>query len=58
MGRRCEQELCPMWDGDGCPCAAFGLDPDDLPTDGIFTITAPTTPPASRGQGEAQEGQA
>lgn len=27
-----------MWDGHGCPCEAFGLDPDDLPTDGIFTI--------------------
>jgi hypothetical protein len=26
-----------MWDGDTCPCATFGLDPDDLPTSGIFT---------------------
>lgn len=26
-----------MWDGDGCPCARFGLDRDDLPTSGRFT---------------------
>lgn len=26
-----------MWDGDSCPCEAFGLDPDDLPTSGVFT---------------------
>lgn len=25
-----------MWDGDGCPCARFGFDRDDLPTDGVF----------------------
>ena len=37
MGDRCNAELCPMWDGDGCPCATFGLDPDDAPTSGIFT---------------------
>jgi hypothetical protein len=28
-----------MWDGDGCPCARFGLDPDDLPTDRTWTLT-------------------
>lgn len=28
-----------MWDGDGCPCTAFGLDPDDLPESGTFTRT-------------------
>ncbi len=38
MDRRCEQEMCPMWDGHGCPCVVFGLDPDDLPTNGIFAI--------------------
>jgi hypothetical protein len=27
-----------MWDGHGCPCETFGLDPDDLPTDGVFTV--------------------
>jgi hypothetical protein len=27
-----------MWDGDGCPCDTFGLDPDDLPTGGILSI--------------------
>lgn len=27
-----------MWDGHGCPCDRFGLDRDDLPTDGVFTI--------------------
>jgi hypothetical protein len=38
---RCDQEMCPMWDGDGCPCNTFDLDPDDLPTSGIFTIEFP-----------------
>lgn len=37
MSTRCEQEMCPMWDGDGCPCARFGFDPEDLPTEGVFT---------------------
>lgn len=27
-----------MWDGEGCPCDTFGLDRDDLPTDGTFTV--------------------
>ena len=31
---RCDQEMCPMWDGEGCPCAAFGIDRDDPPTSG------------------------
>lgn len=30
-----------MWDGDTCPCETFGIDPDDLPTDGVFAITWP-----------------
>lgn len=34
----CDQELCPMWDGDGCPCAMFGLDKEDLPSDGVFWV--------------------
>ena len=38
---RCDQEMCPMWDGEGCPCATFHLDRDDLPTDGVFTVTWP-----------------
>jgi hypothetical protein len=33
----CDQEMCPMWDGDGCPCDLFGLERDDLPTGGIYT---------------------
>ena len=33
----CGQELCPMWDGDVCPCEVFGLDKDALPSHGIFT---------------------
>lgn len=33
----CAAELCPMWDGHGCPCETFGFDRDDLPTDGVFT---------------------
>lgn len=37
MGADCDQEMCPMWDGDGCPCARFGLDRDDLPTNGAWT---------------------
>ena len=31
-----------MWDGDTCPCATLGLDPDNLPTEGTWTITGPT----------------
>lgn len=38
---RCDQEMCPMWDGDGCPCDRFGLDRDDLPTHGTWTIDTP-----------------
>lgn len=38
--RNCDAELCPMWDGEGCPCAAFDLDRNDLPRDGIFTVTS------------------
>jgi hypothetical protein len=39
----CDAEMCPMWDGEGCPCETFGLDKDDLPTDGVFTteVTEP-----------------
>lgn len=36
--RRCEAEMCPMWDGDGCPCATFGFETDNLPADGVFAI--------------------
>jgi hypothetical protein len=28
-----------MWHGDSCPCTTFGLDREDLPTDGAFTVT-------------------
>lgn len=35
--RDCDQEMCPMWDGDTCPCDTFGLDRGDLPANGIFT---------------------
>lgn len=34
----CDQEMCPMWDGEGCPCDLFDLDRDNLPADGIFTV--------------------
>lgn len=37
----CAAEVCPMWNGHGCPCEAFGLDPDNPPTDGVFTIEIP-----------------
>lgn len=23
---RCEAEMCPYWDGHGCPCEEFGID--------------------------------
>lgn len=35
----CKAEDCPMWDGHSCPCAAFDLDPDDLPEHGTFSVT-------------------
>lgn len=41
MSARCAQELCPMWDGDTCPCESFGIDPENPPTRGIFTTTWP-----------------
>ena len=34
--RTCDQEMCPMWDGHGCPCAQFDIDRDDLPDHGTF----------------------
>ena len=40
----CRAEMCPMWDGDTCPCETFELDPDDLPRDGVFTITTREEP--------------
>lgn len=45
--RGCRAELCPMWGGDGCSCDLFGLDRDDLPTDGIFTVLLPASDPES-----------
>lgn len=36
--RPCDAELCPMWDGETCPCATFRLDRDNLPADGVFSI--------------------
>lgn len=55
MTDRCAMEDCPVWDGHGCPCDLFGLDRDDLPTDGVFnvettersTMTDAATPPGS-----------
>lgn len=47
---RCDQEMCPMWDGEGCPCAAFGIDRDDLPTSGVYTTTRPTRGAAHAGE--------
>jgi hypothetical protein len=37
---RCDMEMCPLWDGHGCPCDQFDLDRSDLPTDGTFTREA------------------
>lgn len=39
--RDCDQEMCPIWDGHTCPCETYGLDRDDLPTDGTFTTVVP-----------------
>lgn len=39
--RDCNQEQCPMWDGHTCPCATFGLDKDDLPTSGVYSVEVP-----------------
>lgn len=33
----CTAELCPMWGGDECLCAAFGIDRDNPPRNGTFT---------------------
>lgn len=41
MTQACKAELCPMWGGDECLCAVFGLDPDNPPRNGTFTVTAP-----------------
>jgi hypothetical protein len=48
---RCDQEMCPMWDGDGCPCDTFDLDRDDLPTSGVFTVEIPNE---TEGSGHAE----
>ncbi len=37
----CNMEECPMWDGDTCPCDTFGLDKDNPPTRGTFTVEVP-----------------
>ena len=39
---RCDQEIARP--GEGCPCAAFGIDRDDLPTSGVYTTTHPGVP--------------
>lgn len=39
MTDSCRAELCPMWDGDSCPCETFDLDPDNPPRNGTFTTT-------------------
>ena len=36
MANQCDQEMCPMWDGDTCPCERFGLDRDDLPSQAVI----------------------
>jgi hypothetical protein len=25
----CEQEFCPFWDGNGCPCSLLGIEDED-----------------------------
>ncbi len=41
MITRCDAELCLMWDGETCPCDTFGLDRDNLPTNGTFVSEQP-----------------
>ena len=38
MANQCDQEMCPMWDGDTCPCERFGLDR-------VLTEATPTQEP-------------
>ena len=38
---RCDQEMCPYWDGHGCPCEAFGIDPPGPDAD-PFALPAAT----------------
>ncbi|OFJ51407.1 hypothetical protein BEL07_22815 [Mycolicibacterium grossiae] len=35
---RCDAEMCPLWDGETCPCDTFGLDRANLPVNGTFVI--------------------
>lgn len=39
MADECRAELCLMWGGDDCLCDVFGLDPDDPPRNGTFSVT-------------------
>lgn len=47
MSDRCGAEECAYWDGDGCPCAAFGIDPPEPGTDPLslpsatYSVTVP-----------------
>lgn len=41
MSDACKAELCPMWGGDDCLCDVFGLDLNNPPRNGTFTVTAP-----------------
>lgn len=40
-GRGCAAELCPLWGGDQCLCALYGIDPELPPANGVFTATVP-----------------
>ena len=35
----CRAELCSMWGGDDCLCEVFGIDPDNPPRNGTFTVS-------------------
>lgn len=41
MADDCKAELCPMWGGDGCLCDVFGLDPENPPRTGTFSVSVP-----------------
>ncbi|MFL0177109.1 hypothetical protein [Mycobacterium sp. SMC-13] len=39
MVGECRAELCSMWGGDDCLCEVFGIDPDNPPRNGTFTVS-------------------
>lgn len=40
-GSDCAGELCPLWGGDQCLCALYGIDPELPPENGVFPVPGP-----------------